>query len=371
MNLEHVIPEDVGMSAIKLERSMQYARRAGEEIGATGGAVVVIRRDKIAGEWYWGQRGPLDTRAWDVNTLIPLASVTKGITGTVLALLVEDGIVWLDHPASAYIPELRKEGKSRITIRHLATHSSGLPAGDQDFYQSYRDRQPGEHPQATFVRHALMRDLAYEPGTWHVYSDPGVCLLGEVIYSATGQRVHEIAQKRLFKPLGLRRIGWEFPAEIASDIGGWSYEDPPRAGTADARLDVSVFGGLISNARDLATFGLMLLHEGMLEGMRVISPLTVRMMTSCQYPLPARAKYSHRGLLWWIKAEPDTPEMGQLVPNGTYCHGGIAHSLLVIMPELDVVAVKLCNRRSNPPEWIYNRDYPVFMDLVAAAVTEF
>jgi CubicO group peptidase (beta-lactamase class C family) len=74
--------------------------------------------------------------------------------------------------------------------------------------------------------------------------------------------------------------------------------------------------------------------------------------------------------LWWIKATPETPELGHIVPVGTYCHGGAAHSVLVVMPALDIVAVMLRNVGGNPSGFIYDRDYPVFMDLVAAAVDD-
>jgi CubicO group peptidase (beta-lactamase class C family) len=127
----------------------------------------------------------------------------------------------------------------------------------------------------------------------------------------------------------------------------------------EARLAGSVAGGLISNSRDLAAFGCLLLHEGELDGIRILAALTVRMMTTCQYPLPGRPNYPRRGLLWWIKATPDTPEMGHLVPYGTYCHGGAAHSVLVIMPVLDIVAVMIRNRLDDPLGFIYNQDYPV------------
>jgi CubicO group peptidase (beta-lactamase class C family) len=127
---------------------------------------------------------------------------------------------------------------------------------------------------------------------------------------------------------------------------------------------------MLGSARDLATFGLMLLNEGELGGVRVMAPLTVRMMTSCQMPLPARPQYPHRGLFWWIKAAPDSPELGQIVPYGTYCHGGASHCVLVVMPALDMVAVMLRNRTGTPPGFLYARDYPVFMDLVAAAVDD-
>jgi serine-type D-Ala-D-Ala carboxypeptidase len=373
MELETANPAEMGLSATTLVRAKEYAQRVGDQLGSPGGAALILRHDRIVGEWYWGKRGRgEDDVPFDAQTMVPLASVSKGVTATALALLIQDGQLWLDEPAHLHIPELGEGEMARITVRHLATHSSGLPAGDADFYRAWRDRRPDEHPYATFVRHALMRGLAYSPGTSHCYSDPAVCLLGEILYRASGQRVPDLMSERVFKPLGLQRIGWDFPDELAQDIAfsvddGWNRT---RAGTKEARQDGSVWGGMIANARDLASFGLMLLHEGKLGGVRVMAPLAVRMMTSCQMPLPARPLYPHRGLLWWIKAAPDTPELGHIVPIGTYCHGGAGHSVLVVMPALDMVAVMLRHRSGNPPGFIYDRDYPVFMDLVAAAVEE-
>lgn len=282
--------------------------------------------------------------------------------------------MWLDEHVSTYFPEFKDGELAKITIRHLATHSSGIPGGDLDFYGCWRDQRQGESLNETYFRHAMgrvVRGVVYEPGTWHVYSDPAVTILGQAIFCASGKYVPEIIRERIFEPLGLQRIGWDFNDSLATDIasiinntwmGGRQGKENRQAG--------SVSGGLISNARDLATFGQLLVREGELDGKRLIAPLIVRMMSTCQYPLPGRANYPHRGLYWWIKSTPDTPELGNVVPVGTYCHGGAGHSVLVIMPALDTVAVMIRNRVGDPQGFIYNRDYPVFMDLVAAAVDE-
>jgi CubicO group peptidase (beta-lactamase class C family) len=376
VNLKSIQPEAAGMSSARLLKAKEYARRVSDELGGSGGAVLVIRHDAIVGEWYWGRRSTApDAAPFDAQTLTPLASVTKGVLATALALLIQDGVVWLDEPAYRYVPELKTGDLEKITLRHLATHSSGFPPGDPDFYACWQDTLPGEHPSFTYFRHALLRvsrGPVFEPGTSHIYSDPAVAVLGEILYRACGKRVPELIGERIFAPLGLERIGWDFPEELVGDIAevvnqGWNGGNPDAR---EARKVGSVAGGLISNARDLATFGLLLLHEGELDGVRLLAPLTVRMMTTCQYPLPARASYPHRGLFWWIKAAPDTPEMGHLVPYGTYGHGGAGHSVLLVMPALDIVAVMIRNRYGEPEGFIYNRDYPVFMDCVAAAVDE-
>jgi CubicO group peptidase (beta-lactamase class C family) len=375
MNFETIIPETAGMSTARLLLAKEYAQRVSDQLGGTGGAVLVARHDKIVGEWYWGQRGPEDAHPYDANTMTPLYSVTKGFTAMALSLLIQDGALWLDEPAYLHVPELKEGDLAKITIRHLATHSSGFPGGDPDFYGCWQDRQPGEHLAETYFRHAIARvarGVVFEPGTAHIYSDPAVTVLGEILYRVSGDRVPELLHKRVFAPLGLERIGWDFDDARVNDIAGIVNMDW-MSHLSDARLwrqSASAAGGLISNARDLAACGIMLLHEGELEGVRVMAPLTVRMMTTCQFPLPGRPNFPHRGLFWWIKAAPDSPELGTIVPYGTYCHGGAGHSVLVIMPALDIVAIMIRNRAGDPPGFLYNRDYPTFMDLVAAAVDE-
>ncbi len=376
MEFETIQPESAGMSSTRLCKAEAYAHRVSDELGGTGGAVLVLRHGKIAGEWYWGTRGPGNPHPFDAETLTPVYSVTKGFTATALALLIEDGLLWLDDPAWLYLPEMKEGDLAKVTLRHLATHSSGYPGGDQDFYGCWKDQRPGESLPDTYFRHAMMRvdrGLVFPPGTSHIYSDPAVAVLGEALFRASGMRVPELVHKRVFEPLGLKRIGWSFADEtLLGDIA-----EVVNMGWLDHLTDLRkwmegqfVAGGLISSARDLAACGQMLLGEGILNGVRVLSPLAVRMMTTCQYPQLARHLYPHRGLFWWIKAAPDSPEMGHLVPSGSYAHGGAGHSVLVVMPALDIVAVMIRNRAGNPPGFLYDRDYPIFMDLVAASVEE-
>lgn len=364
-------PESMGLSPVKLRRAADYARTIGEELGSTGGAVVVARHGAMVGEWYWGRRAvDPDAAGFDAETMVPLLSVTKGLTATVVALLIEDGQLWLDEPAHLHLPELAEGEKAKITVRHLATHSSGFPAGAPTFFGAWRTRRDDEPPAAPYAREAAKLQLLFEPGTDEAYSNPGTALLGEIVYRVSGKTVPELVRERILEPLRLRRLDWDFDDELARDIAlcvedGWELT---RTGTKEARIDGSVWAGAIGNARDLTAFGVMLAQEGELDGIRVMAPLTVRMMTTCQSPWPARARHTHRGLLWWIKVGPDSPELGHIVPRGTYCHGGAAHSVLVVMPDLDIVAVMLRNRLGDPPGFIYERDYPVFMDLVAASV---
>jgi len=123
MHLAAAKPEEVGMSSARLAQASEYARMIGDSLSATGGAALVVRHNRIVGEWYWGNRGPgREDEPWDADTMVNLQSVTKGLTAIALALLIENGTLWLDEPAYVHVPEMKERDKSKITIRHLATH---------------------------------------------------------------------------------------------------------------------------------------------------------------------------------------------------------------------------------------------------------
>ena len=92
MKLQTASPEEMGISSGRLARAKDYAATAGEQLGASGGAALVIRHENVVGEWYWGKRSPSeDAKPWDADTIAWLLSMTKGFTATALALLLRDG----------------------------------------------------------------------------------------------------------------------------------------------------------------------------------------------------------------------------------------------------------------------------------------
>ncbi len=122
MDLSSAAPEEVGMSSGRLLRARDYAQRVGDSLGSPGGAALVVRRDRIVGEWYWGKRGLDDERPFDANTMVCLASVTKGVTATALSLLVQDGLLWLDEPAHLHL--CRKAPNSAPSMQAAAVAAS-------------------------------------------------------------------------------------------------------------------------------------------------------------------------------------------------------------------------------------------------------
>ena len=130
------------------------------------------------------------------ETIYDLASLTKVITATTLAMqLYERGQLKLEHPVSRYFPGFVAEGRDKITIRHLLTHTSGLPA----HLPLYKDLQG----KPAFVERILHVPLESTPGTKAVYSDLGLILLGDIIEKLATKPLDQLAARRIFQPLGM------------------------------------------------------------------------------------------------------------------------------------------------------------------------
>jgi CubicO group peptidase (beta-lactamase class C family) len=144
---------------------------------------------------YWA-KAPAVTN----ETIYDLASLTKVITATTLAMqLYERGQLKLDHPVSRYFPGFVGEGRDKITIRHLLTHTSGLPA----HLPLYKDLKG----KAAFVEKILQVPLESTPGTKAVYSDLGLILLGDILEKLAAKPLDSslrvsfnLGMKHCFKP---------------------------------------------------------------------------------------------------------------------------------------------------------------------------
>ncbi|MFG1809589.1 serine hydrolase domain-containing protein [Streptomyces sp. NPDC049040] len=186
-----------------------------------------------------------------------LGSLSKTFTVLLLADLVHTGALGLDDPLAAHLPGLppRSGNARRITLRHLATHTSGLP-------RVPRDLVPGAllHPYANgyagYSRHRLLAALAttrvrHAPGTrWH-YSNFGLALLGPVLENATGTPFPELLDRRVLRPLALTST------TLGTDPGARRERAVGRRGDGRTPLpptDMAAFaaaGGLLSTPGDL------------------------------------------------------------------------------------------------------------------------
>lgn len=322
-----------------------------------GAVVLVSRKGRILWRKAYGARAvePMH-EAMTADTVFDVASLTKVVaTATSIMILVERGKVRLNDPVSVYIPELKGEGRERITIEQLLTHVSGY-APDFDL----RERWTG-YDEA--IKRLIKEPLRNPPGTRFTYSDIGFIALGEVVARAGGMPLDQFAQKNIFSPLGMTSTGFVPRAALKARIaptekrrGQLSYLGDTAENIGDAgevwlrgqvhdptsyRMNgVAGHAGLFSNASDLAVYCQMILNGGSLGGVRILAPLTVAEMTR---PRIVVANGGTRGLGWDINTSFST-NRGELFPLGSFGHTGFTGTSIWIDPATETFVVFLSNR---------------------------
>lgn len=323
----------------RLSDTLASILTAGVRDSAFPGAVVVVGTKygivatQSVGQLDWDQSPhPGPSTLWD------LASLTKvvGLTSAMM-LLVEQGAVDLDAPVSRYIPEWQGQWKEQVTVRHLMTHSSGLPA----WRPLYKE---AETPEAA-LRLAILTPLDTMPGVRMVYSDLGAILLGQVVTRVTGTPLDAWLESHVFEPLGMRETLFRPPHRLVGRIAPTEI-DPWRGRhlrgevhdeNAFALGGVSAHAGLFSSARDLVRLARMYLDGGRLDGRQFLRPETIAAFTRVQDPA-----LSHRALGW--ETPNGTNSAGHLMSARAFGHTGFTGTSIWIDPDRGVFVLLLTNR---------------------------
>lgn len=358
MDIPIAHPEELGLSPRGLSLVEAHILKTMEELEASAGSVLIARKGKIAFERYFGRHShaPNSTPTNPYSRFM-IYSVRKVHVATGLCILMDEGKIDLDSPVIQYLPDFGGDGKERITVRHLCTHTSGLDPKARD----WRDAK-----------------LIYEVGAIHQYNNLGVKVLTDLMEAVSGTPLHSLLNERLFKPLGMERSGWPLsPDEPIGDRVAvvTSKNDPGRYFHYDPKL-VTGYAAHYTTTRELAYLGMLWLNEGEMEGKRIISRDSVKLATTPQAPPkavdPDGKPANYRGILWWLRVEGENydPQIGDEVPPGSYAHGGLSHCYLLVCPSLDLVAVKMMNRPGVTESFDYEGDYKRFGDLVVKSIMD-
>ena len=194
------VPEKIGLSSKGLERAYGLLEEAVAE-GALMGAAVQVAKKGIALEPRCFGRRELDPQGAPVepDTIFLVASVTKPVTATAAMLLVENGKLCLDDPVSSIVPEFGVKGKNAVRIRHLLTHTSGLP----DQLAENEQLRARHAPLEEFIERTCEVELLFPPGTDVSYQSCGSAMLSEIVKRIEGIPLRELMGQALFKPLGM------------------------------------------------------------------------------------------------------------------------------------------------------------------------
>ena len=304
----------------------------------------------------------------DANTLWDLASLTK-VTATTSAImqLVEQRRISLDDPVQKYLPEWTGPNKEKVLLRHLITHSSGLPPFKEFPYDIDADST-----RKLFIGVQLVS----LPGRHMVYSDIGFVLLGFIVQRVTGEPLDQYVVRHVYRPLGMNDTFFNPPASLMARIAPTETEafrgGQVRGVVHDERAwrlnGVAGHAGLFSTGHDLARFCRMYLNKGALDGVRVFAESTVTRFTSY-----VDSTYSNRALGW---QKPERPGMrfvgpssawaGHVATSSAFGHTGFTGTSYYIDPDRNLFVVLLTNRVN--PTRNNNKITPVRRELADAVV---
>ncbi|HEU4565262.1 MAG TPA: serine hydrolase domain-containing protein [Gemmatimonadaceae bacterium] len=309
-----------------------------------------------AGRIDWDARAPRP----DEHTLWDLASLTKviGMT-TAMMQLVAEGKVELDAPVQRYLPEFAGPGKERVTVRHLLSHSSGLPA----WRPLYKEALSPD--QAVAIVYATPLDTM--PGARMVYSDLGAILLGKIVERVSGETLDRYLAGHVFAPLGMTETMYRPDSALLPRIAPTEY-DPWRQRkehgevhdeNAFALGGVSGHAGLFSSGHDLARFAqaLLAVYRG---GTGIVPTTTLHEFTTIQDSV-----LSNRALGW--EKPTGQNSAGHLLSARAFGHTGFTGTSIWVDPERDLFIILLTNRVNPTRE---NRRIGAVRVALADAVIE-
>ena len=387
-------PAALGFSPSRLARIAAW-QQTQVDAGAFSGAVAAIARNgKIAYLRAAGFRDLAKTSPLQSDAIFWIASMTKPVTSVAAMILVEEGKLDLAAPVHQYLPEFKNMmvgvettdpagGPTRFTlepqkramiVEDLLRHTSGLVYPDAD-------TAPGlERYRALFARDSTLQDLVsrlaldpltHQPGeAWHY--GISVDVLARVIEVASGQPFDQFLDSRLFKPLGMVDTGFWVPPEKLHRL-----VDPPAGALILADRDVtkpttmfSGGGGLVSTAADYLRFSQMLLNGGELDRVRILSPATVKLMTT--NALPPNIRFvggaigplagSTWGLGFAVRNDPERSGVPGSV--GSFTWSGAWGTYFWVDPAEQLIAVQLIHTTKNAQQlWtpFRNMTYGAFL----------
>ena len=351
MILRKGIPEDVGMSGMKLKNLEELSEQWVHKKLLHSLVYMVARKGVIVSHKAFGKlTGEADSEPVKVDSLYPIASVTKTITATAVMMLVEEGLISINWSVSHLIPEFKGEGKGAVNIYHLLTHTSGLK---DDTVFPYIDSVRGkvELPQREDTQHPNIYEMLYlgyeaplsmKPGVEMSYCGYGIELLSEIVRRVSGKPIEVFAKERIFDPLGMKDTSYilqmseRYRAAKHPEFGEFSgictdkHMDTPSAG-----------GGVYSTVYDMAIFCHMFLNKGVYNGKRLLSKATVSEMTKNQIPgIPARwgdefFPEASWGYCWDIHGYKRAAS--ELWSPNVYSHGGYGGMVIWVDPEEEIV----------------------------------
>ncbi len=312
-----------------------------------GAVTLVADKDQILDLSAVGFADIAHKRAMQPNDIVWIASMTKAITAAAVMALVDEGLLKLDDPIEKYCPEFRdlwvineldgehvllKRPALKITVREVLCHTSGMP------FASLMEKPTLD---ALTLRECTlsyaMTPLLQQPGTKYVYSNAGINTAGRIIEVVSDMPYEEFLQERILDPLGMTDTTYWPSEEQLTRLAKPYKPNAEKTGLDETTISQLTYplhlrtrqpmpaGGLFSTAKDVSSFCRMLLNDGMFEGKKVLSPESVKALSSRQTEPAVKDSYG----------------LGLSVSEHSFGHGGALSTNMTIDKKHGLVLIYL------------------------------
>ena len=400
--------EEVGMSSERLARIDRYLEGEVENDRLPGIIALAQRRGKVIHNSIHGNMDIAAKRPMQADTLFRIYSMTKPIVSLALMMLHDEGKLQLHDKVSRYIPsfaktrvfshvsesqpQLRQAGPALDRIPYIDTYGRACPmpaipgirstgcisevlAKSIGFFR--RDM-----PLAELVEHFAELPLSFQPGSSWQYS-VATDVVGYLVEVISGMPLADFLKERIFAPLGMVDTDFYVPPEKAGRLAAIygsptnvdpQLIDPNEVANGDVRVPTtcpSGGGGLVSSTADYLRFASMLLNGGELDGVRLVSPMTIKRMTTNAVPremLPLRIGIERYGYGFGLgfRVMVDYGRANGYSSPGEFGWAGAASTYFVIDPQEDLLILMMTQMWCAEP----HRPRSIFPNLVYQAIDE-
>lgn len=375
-----------GMDTARLQRLSHHLQQHYVEPGRIAGCQwLVARHGQTVAQDCLGLMDVARARPMQPDALFRIYSMSKPITSVALMMLYEEGRFQLNDPVHQYIPSWRDqpvwaggEGatlqlrapRQPMTMRHLLNHSSGLtygglllPAGTEPdpvdrAYRALRINTRNGDSLQTFIDKLGQVPLRYDPGeAWGYSFATDVC--GHLVQQLSGLPFEVFLQQRIFGPLGMRDTGFQVPdAQLHRLTASYQHQpegaptlldDPQASLWAQPPALCSGGGGLVSTMADYHRFCEMLRQGGELDGVRLLGPRTLTLMTRNHLPggrdlsrcaVDAFSETAYQGVGFGLGFATTLDEVDAgVLGEGDFYWGGLASTIFWVDPLEDLVVI--------------------------------
>lgn len=404
-------PEDAGMSSLRLQMASELIDQYIEEGKLPGGVFMAARYGQVVFFKTAGNRSTDPESPYRENDIFRIASMTKAVTTVAIMQLYEDGKIGLDEPVHKYLKAFEKQpvldkfnekdssyttipAQSPVSIRHLLTHTSGIPYGEFNpgkiMAVYLKNNVVGGglyHPTWTleeFIDRLGRTPLAFQPGERYMYG-LNMDVLGRIVEVVSGLKLEEYFRQNIFEPLGMEDTWFYLPKEKHSQLvpvytvnregviliagSGNAVGSELNYPLMERRDFFAGGGGLSSTAADYARFIQALVNYGIFNGRRILSRKTIEMMTSDQM---IRLNEQGKGMskrpgetmcLGFSLIKPEGNGINSKSP-GTYEWGGYFNTKFFIDPQEQLIFSGMTQIAPFPYNEFWDRLYAIIYSAI-------